>query len=88
MSYENPQVVVNTESAKYYAQAISGIGQSVSKALQQGGDRKRAEAKARKKQNLLDANNRVKFGSEYLAIVNKSLLDFDMSSEISPQLNE
>ena len=88
MSYENPQVVVNTESAKYYAQAISGIGQSVAKALQQGGDRKRAEAKARKKQNLLDANNRVKFGSEYLAIVNKSLLDFDMSSEISPQLNE
>ena len=88
MSYENPQVVVNTESAKYYAQAISGIGQSVAKALQQGGDRKRAEAKARKKQNLLDANNRLKFGSEYLATVNKSLIDFDMSSEISPQLNE
>ena len=88
MSYENPQVVVNTESAKYYAAAISGIGQSVAKAIQQGGDRKRAEAKARKKQNLLDSNNRTKFGSEYLAIVNKSLLDFDMSSEISPQLNE
>ena len=88
MSYENPQVVVNTESAKYYAQAIAGIGQNVAKALQQGGDRKRAEAKARKKQNLLDANNRVKFGSEYLSIVNKSLKDFNMSSEISPQLNE
>jgi hypothetical protein len=88
MSYENPQVVVNTESAKYYAAAISGIGQSVAKAIQQGGDRKRAEAKARKKQNLLDANNRVKFGSEYLTLVNKSLKDFDMSSEISPQLNE
>ena len=88
MSYENPQVVVNTESAKYYAQAIASIGQNVAKALQQGGDRKRAEAKARKKQNLLDANNRVKFGSEYLTIVNKSLKDFNMSSEISPQLNE
>ena len=88
MSYENPQVVVNTESAKYYAAAISGIGQSVAKAIQQSGDRKRAEAKARKKQNLLDSNNRTKFGSEYLAIVNKSLVDFDMSSEISPQLNE
>jgi len=88
MSYENPQVVVNTESAKYYAQAIASIGQNVAKALQQGGDRKRAEAKARKKQNLIDANNRVKFGSEYLTIVNKSLKDFNMSSEISPQLNE
>ena len=88
MSYENPQIVVDTESAKYYAQAISGIGQNVAKAIQQSGDRRRAEAKARKKQNLLDSNNRTKFGSEYLAIVNKSLLDFDMSSEISPQLNE
>ena len=27
MSYRNPQTVVDTESAKYYAQAISGIGQ-------------------------------------------------------------
>ena len=49
MSYANPQAVIDTESAKYYAQAISSLGQSAAKALQQGGDRKRAEAKARKK---------------------------------------
>ncbi len=88
MSYENPQAVINTESAKYYAAAISGIGKNVSDIINKQADRSRAEAKARKKQNLLDSNNRVKFGSEYLATVNKSLIDFDMSSEISPQLNE
>jgi hypothetical protein len=88
MSYENPQAVINTESAKYYAAAISSIGKNVSDIINTQAANSRAQAKARKKQNLLDANNRLKFGSEYLATVNKSLIDFDMSSEISPQLNE
>ncbi len=88
MSYENPQAVINTESAKYYAAAISGIGKNVSDIINKQAAAARADAKARKKQNLIDSNNRVKFGSEYLGIVNKSLKDFDMSSEISPQLNE
>ncbi len=88
MSYENPQAVINTESAKYYAAAISGIGKNVSDIINKQAAAARAEAKARKKQNLIDSNNRVKFGSEYLGIVNKSLKDFNMSSEISPQLNE
>ena len=88
MSYENPQAVINTESAKYYAAAISGIGKNVSDIINKQAAAARADAKARKKQNLIDSNNRVKFGSEYLGIVNKSLKDFNMSSEISPQLNE
>ena len=88
MSYENPQAVINTESAKYYAAAISGIGKNVANIINKQGEQARALAKSRKKQNLLDANNRVKFGSAYLALVNKSLIDFNMSSEISPQLNE
>jgi hypothetical protein len=88
MSYENPQAVINTESAKYYAAAISGIGKNVSDIINKQAAAARADAKARKKQNLIDSNNRVKFGSEYLTLVNKSLKDFNMSSEISPQLNE
>jgi len=88
MSYENPQAVINTESAKYYAAAISGIGKNVSDIINKQAAAARADAKARKKQNLIDSNNRVKFGSEYLVIVNKSLKDFNMSSVISPQLNE
>ena len=54
MSYENPQAVINTESAKYYAAAISGIGKNVSDIINKQAAAARADAKARKKQNLID----------------------------------
>jgi len=88
MSYENPQAVVDTESAKYFAQGLTNLGQNAVKIINAEGDRERAQAKAWKKQNLENTKNRIKFGSEYLALVNKVLPDFDMATEISPQLNE
>ena len=88
MSYENPQAVVDTESAKYFAQGLTSLGQNAVKIINAEGDRERAQAKAWKKQNLENTKNRIKFGSEYLALVNKVLPDFDMATEISPQLNE
>jgi len=48
MSYENPQAVINTESAKYYAAAISGIGKNVSDIINKQAAAARADAKARK----------------------------------------
>lgn len=88
MSYENPQAVVDTESAKYFAQGLTNLGQNAVKIINAEGDRERAQAKAWKKQNLENTKNRIKFGSEYLSLVNKVLPDFDMATEISPQLNE
>jgi hypothetical protein len=52
MSYANPQAVIDTESAKYYAQAISGLGQSAAKIIKSQGDKARAQAKENKKKNL------------------------------------
>ena len=51
MSYYNPQTVINTESAKYYANAISGIGDTTAAFLQKQGDAKRAQAKENKEFN-------------------------------------
>ena len=75
MSYRNPQTVIDTESAKYYAQAISSIGQSTVKAL----NTRFARAQAIKKANLKSQAERVKFSSDYLKDVNKSLKDFNIT---------
>ena len=72
MSYRNPQTVIDTESAKYYAQTISSIGQSTVKAL----NTRFAKAQAIKKANLKGQADLVKFSSDYLKDVNKSLKDF------------
>lgn len=77
MSYRNPQTVVDTESAKYYAQAISSIGQSTVKAL----NTRFARAQATKKANLKAQADLVKFSSDYLKDVNKSLKDFNITPQ-------
>ena len=56
MSYANPQAVIDTESAKYYAQAISSLGQSAAKIIKSQGDKARAQAKENKKKNLENFN--------------------------------
>ena len=48
MSYRNPQTVIDTESAKYYAQAISNIGKLTAGVITNIDEKKRQEAKARK----------------------------------------
>ena len=77
MSYRNPQTVIDTESAKYYAQAISSIGQSTVKAL----NTRFAKAQAIKKSNLKGQADLIKFSSDYLKDVNKSLKDFNITSQ-------
>ena len=52
MSYENPQTVIDTESAKYYAQAISNLGLTAAKFIDAETERKRKETQANKKRNL------------------------------------
>ena len=83
MSYRNPQTVVDTESAKYYAQAISSIGQSTVKAL----NTRFARAQAIKKANLKSQAERVKFSSDYLKDVNKSLKDFNITPQFRKLLD-
>ena len=77
MSYRNPQTVIDTESAKYYAQAISSIGQSTVKAL----NTRFAKAQAIKKSNLKSQADLIKFSSDYLKDVNKSLKDFNITPQ-------
>ena len=77
MSYRNPQTVIDTESAKYYAQAISSIGQSTVKAL----NTRFAKAQAIKKSNLKGQADLIKFSSDYLKDVNKSLKDFNITPQ-------
>ena len=83
MSYRNPQTVIDTESAKYYAQAISSIGQSTVKAL----NTRFARAQAIKKANLKSQADRVKFSSDYLKDVNKSLKDFNITPQFRKLLD-
>ncbi len=83
MSYRNPQTVIDTESAKYYAQAISSIGQSTVKAL----NTRFARAQAIKKANLKSQAERVKFSSDYLKDVNKSLKDFNITPQFRKLLD-
>tara|TARA_R110000796_G_scaffold59323_2_gene136676 strand:- start:1258 stop:2778 length:1521 start_codon:yes stop_codon:yes gene_type:complete len=88
MSYANPQTVVDTESAKYYAQGISNIGQTTAKLIQSQGDKKRAIARANKKTNIRNFNLNTKFNEEYLASANKLTKDFDLRDYVGEDLNE
>lgn len=83
MSYRNPQTVIDTESAKYYAQTISSIGQSTVKAL----NTRFAKAQAIKKANLKGQADLVKFSSDYLKDVNKSLKDFNITPQFRKLLD-
>ena len=83
MSYRNPQTVIDTESAKYYAQAISSIGQGTVKAL----NTRFAKAQAIKKSNLKSQADLVKFSSGYLKDVNKSLKDFNITPQFRKLLD-
>ena len=83
MSYENPQTVIDTESAKYYAQAISSIGQNAVKVL----NTRFAKAQAIKKANLKSQADLTKFSSEYLKDVNRALKDFNITPQFRKLLD-
>ena len=83
-AYENPITVVNTESAKAWANMLTSLGKSGSKIL----DDRKAVYKQNKAQNLKNANLRTKFNSEYTQQTNKILKDFSLHSKLGPILNE
>ena len=87
MSYENPQTVIDTESAKYYAQAISNLGLTAAKVINSETERKRKEAQANKKRNLENSKARTEYNSKYLSTINKSLLNAG-EINLKPQLRE
>ena len=87
MSYANPQAVIDTESAKYYAQAISSLGQSAAKIIKSQGDKARAQAKENKQKNLENFNLNTKYSEQYLAEANKLTKDFDLRNYIGEDLN-
>lgn len=87
MSYENPQTVIDTESAKYYAQAISNLGLTAAKFIDAETERKRKEAQANKKRNLENSKARTEYNSKYLSTINKSLLNAG-EINLKPQLRE
>ena len=75
MSYENTQTVIDTESAKYYAQAISNLGLTAAKFIDAETERKRKETQANKKRNLENSKARTEYNWKYLSTINKSLLN-------------
>jgi hypothetical protein len=87
MSYENPQTVIDTESAKYYAQAISNLGLTAAKFIDAETERKRKETQANKKRNLENSKARTEYNSKYLSTINKSLLNAG-EINLKPQLRE
>lgn len=90
MSYENPQTVIDTESAKYYAQAISNLGLSTAKIINADTERKRKLAIENRKRNLADSKSRTKYNSEYISIVDKSLMNagqINLKPELRVKLN-
>ena len=87
-AYENPITVVDTESSKYWAQAISNIGQYGAKAIDDINKRKRALAAENKKRNRDNLNKSAKYSAEYLAAANKLTKDFDLRGYIGAELSE
>ena len=90
MSYENPQTVIDTESAKYYAQAISNLGLTTAKIINADTERKRKLAIENRKRNLADSKSRTKYNSEYISIVDKSLMNagqINLKPELRVKLN-
>jgi hypothetical protein len=65
MSYENPTTVVDTESAKIKAAGMASFGQSVAKGMTTLAERQREEAKERKKANLKEADDFIKYNDKY-----------------------
>lgn len=78
MSYYNPKTVINTESAKYYANAISGIGGTTSAFIQKQGDAKRAQAKKNRKFNERTLALNAEYSSDLLSSVNNATKEFDL----------
>ena len=94
MSYRNPQTVIDTESAKYYAQAISNIGKLTAGVITNIDEKKRQEAKARKKQNKADIKNETEYSSDWLETTNKGIsaapinLQNDLRKLLDPKITE
>lgn len=91
MSYENPQTVIDTESAKIYAQAISNMGKMTANYINADTEKKRNQALANKKRNLEDAKSRTKYNAAYLSTVDKGLKNakgFDLKPQLRIALND
>mgnify|MGYP003116254341 CR=1 FL=1 len=88
MSYYNPQTVINTESAKYYANAISGIGDTTAAFLQKQGDAKRAKAKENREFNERTLALNAEFSSDLLSSVNDTTKEFDLRGLTKDGLTE
>jgi len=93
MSYENPITVVDTESAKIRAAGMASFGQSVGSAVTALGERQRAEAKQRLKENKELLNNKTKINDVYQQNIwqaqdaFKTEAGFDISPQVSAQFN-
>ena len=88
MSYYNPKTVINTESAKYYANAISGIGGTTSAFIQKQGDAKRAQAKKNRKFNERTLALNAEYSSDLLSSVNDTTKEFDLRGLTKDGLTE
>ena len=93
MSYANPVTVVDTESAKIRAAGMASFGQSVGSAVTALGERQRAEAKQRLKENKELLNNKTKINDVYQQNIwqaqdaFKTEAGFDISPQVSAQFN-
>ena len=96
-AYENPITVVDTESAKYWAQALTSLGQSaantITKFTEDAYKKQREIAKANKALNLRNNKNETEYNAKWLATVNKGLdgkpLDIsnDIRNLLMPKIN-
>ena len=96
-AYENPITVVDTESAKYWAQALTSLGQSaantITKFTEDAYKKQREIAKANKALNLRNNKNETEYNAKWLTLVNKGLdgkpLDIsnDIRNLLMPKIN-
>tara|TARA_R110002051_G_scaffold50347_1_gene97510 strand:+ start:635 stop:2272 length:1638 start_codon:yes stop_codon:yes gene_type:complete len=96
-AYENPITVVDTESAKYWAQALTSLGQSAANTITKFNEdaykKQREIAKANKALNLRNNKNETEYNAKWLVTVNKGLdgkpLDIsnDIRNLLMPKIN-
>ena len=89
-AYENPQTVIDTESGKMMGQAIAGVGQSFANAITKFGQRRRLEAKEKKKANKAFMNSTIKYNDTYTSAAFQAGADFNKAQglDISPMVME
>ena len=87
MSYRNPITYVDTESGKYYAQALQTIGNQTANVINKLGAKAEEERKKREEENKRLLQNTIKFNLDYQNSADLVAKDFDIQPALQPALS-